>query len=139
MSSCNLLYNDNKAALPLPLLSIHLFCVLVFTSGSSKNPPQERKATPTPREMSATKSPLPGVPDQQTYERLLQGLGAADVYRQIPLAFDPAALPRGIPIDSGTATVRLYQSVFSLSSESLTPRTHILHLCLRRLRRLVCG
>uniref|UniRef100_A0A671TET8 Nuclear receptor corepressor 2 n=1 Tax=Sparus aurata TaxID=8175 RepID=A0A671TET8_SPAAU len=67
--------------------------------GSSKNQPQERKGTPTPREMSATKSPLPGVPDQQTYERLLQGLGAADVYRQIPLAFDPAALPRGIPID----------------------------------------
>ncbi|XP_057688811.1 nuclear receptor corepressor 2 isoform X2 [Corythoichthys intestinalis] len=66
--------------------------------GSSKKEPQERKATPTPREMSATKSPLPGVPDQQTYERLLQGLGA-DVYRQIPLAFDPAALPRGIPID----------------------------------------
>uniref|UniRef100_A0A8C4NZR8 Nuclear receptor corepressor 2 n=1 Tax=Dicentrarchus labrax TaxID=13489 RepID=A0A8C4NZR8_DICLA len=65
----------------------------------SKNPTQERKSTPTPREMSATKSPLPGVPDQQTYERLLQGLGAADVYRQIPLAFDPAALPRGIPID----------------------------------------
>uniref|UniRef100_A0A8D3BLC8 Nuclear receptor corepressor 2 n=1 Tax=Scophthalmus maximus TaxID=52904 RepID=A0A8D3BLC8_SCOMX len=67
--------------------------------GSSKNPSQERKATPTPREMSATKSPLPGVPDQQAYERLLQGLGAADVYRQIPLAFDPSALPRGIPID----------------------------------------
>lgn len=82
-------------------------CFLVFTPGSSKNPPQERKATPTPREMSATKSPLPGVPDQQTYERLLQGLGAADVYRQIPLAFDPAALPRGIPIDPGTATVQL--------------------------------
>lgn len=51
--------------------------------------------------MSATKSPLPGVPDQQTYERLLQGLGAADVYRQIPLAFDPTALHRGIPIDPG--------------------------------------
>uniref|UniRef100_A0A8C2ZWV2 Nuclear receptor corepressor 2 n=1 Tax=Cyclopterus lumpus TaxID=8103 RepID=A0A8C2ZWV2_CYCLU len=67
--------------------------------GSSKNPPQERKSTPTPREMSATKSPLQGVPDQQTYERLLQGLGAADVYRQIPIAFDPASLPRGIPID----------------------------------------
>lgn len=66
--------------------------------GSSKNPPQERKATPTPREMSTTKSPLPGVPDQQTYERLLQGLGA-DVYRQIPLAFDPSTLPRGIAID----------------------------------------
>lgn len=55
--------------------------------------------------MSATKSPLPGVADQQAYERLLQGLGAADVYRQIPLAFDPAALPRGIPIDPGKDTV----------------------------------
>lgn len=54
--------------------------------------------------MSATKSPLSGVPDQQTYERLLQGLGAADVYRQIPLAFDPAALPRGIHIDPGIDT-----------------------------------
>uniref|UniRef100_A0A3Q3L0W1 Nuclear receptor corepressor 2 n=1 Tax=Mastacembelus armatus TaxID=205130 RepID=A0A3Q3L0W1_9TELE len=67
--------------------------------GSSKNQPQERKATPTPRELNATKSPLPGVPDQQTYERLLQGLGAADLFHQIPLTFDPAALPRGIPID----------------------------------------
>lgn len=83
------------------LTTFFLFLVLLI-SGSSKNPPQERKATPTPREVSATKSPLPGVPDQQTYERLLQGLGAADVYRQIPLAFDPAALPRGIPIDPGT-------------------------------------
>lgn len=80
--------------------------LLFLLPGSSKNPTQERKATPTPREMSATKSPLPGVPDQQTYERLLQGLGAADVYRQLPLAFDPAALPRGIPIDPGTRTVR---------------------------------
>lgn len=55
--------------------------------------------------MSATKSPLSAVPDQQTYERLLQGLGAAEVYRQIPLAFDPAALPRGIHIDPGISTV----------------------------------
>lgn len=55
--------------------------------------------------MSSTKSPLPGVPDQQTYERLLQGLGASDVYRQIPIAFDPAALPRGIPIEPGDVTV----------------------------------
>lgn len=61
--------------------------------------------------MTATKSPLPGVPDQQAYERLLQGLGAADVYRQIPLAFDPAALPRGIPIDPGTVT--LYHYIFA--------------------------
>uniref|UniRef100_A0A8C7C9W5 Nuclear receptor corepressor 2 n=1 Tax=Oncorhynchus kisutch TaxID=8019 RepID=A0A8C7C9W5_ONCKI len=71
-------------------------------------PPQERKATPTPREMSTGKSPLPGVAEQQaqqqqaslaSYERLLQGLGA-DVYRgQIPLSFDPASLRQGIPID----------------------------------------
>lgn len=80
-----------------------LFC---FAAGSSKNPSQERKATPTPREMSATKSPLSAVPDQQAYERLLQGLGAADVYRQIPLAFDPAALPRGIHIDPGMTLFR---------------------------------
>lgn len=65
--------------------------------------------------MSATKSPLPGVPDQQTYERLLQGLGAADVYRQIPLAFDPAALPRGIPIDPGTDTVKFCKVMLTLS------------------------
>uniref|UniRef100_A0A8C6Q107 Nuclear receptor corepressor 2 n=1 Tax=Nothobranchius furzeri TaxID=105023 RepID=A0A8C6Q107_NOTFU len=71
-----------------------------LTSHSSgKNPPQERKTTPSPREMSATKSPLPGVADPQTYERLLQGLGAPDMYRPIPIAFDPTALPRGIPID----------------------------------------
>uniref|UniRef100_A0A8C8A3W6 Nuclear receptor corepressor 2 n=1 Tax=Oryzias sinensis TaxID=183150 RepID=A0A8C8A3W6_9TELE len=65
--------------------------------GSSKHPQQERKATPTPREMSSTKSPLSA---DQTYERLLQSLGAsAEMYRQIPLAFDPAALPRGIHIE----------------------------------------
>lgn len=61
--------------------------------------------------MSATKSPLPSVAEQQaslaSYERLLQGLDPADVYRgQIPLAFDPSALPRGIPIDPGTVTVK---------------------------------
>lgn len=65
--------------------------------------------------MSATKSPLPGVPDQQTYERLLQGLGATDVYRQIPIAFDPASLHRGIPMDPGTATVKENLLCFSYS------------------------
>lgn len=102
-----------------------------FTPGSSKNPPQERKATPTPRDVSATKSPLP---DQQTYERLLQNLGAStrlepatEMYRQIPLAFDPAALPRGIPIDPGTATAHFCISCFmcdvleGLSSPCLVP------------------
>lgn len=88
--------------------SFRLNCLIFFfclNSASNKNPTQERKATPSPREMSSTKSPLPGVPDQQTYERLLQGLGASDVYRQIPIAFDPAALPRGIPIEPGDVTV----------------------------------
>uniref|UniRef100_A0A8B9H546 Nuclear receptor corepressor 2 n=1 Tax=Astyanax mexicanus TaxID=7994 RepID=A0A8B9H546_ASTMX len=71
--------------------------------GSSKVPQQERKSTPTPREVSATKSPLPGVAEHPaslaSYERLLQGLGA-DMYRgPIPLPFDPSTLPRGIPID----------------------------------------
>ncbi|XP_063346347.1 nuclear receptor corepressor 2 isoform X1 [Pelmatolapia mariae] len=63
---------------------------------SSKNLTQERKATPTPREMTTTKSPLSTLPDQQT---LFPGLGP-EMYRHISLAFDPAALGRSIPIDS---------------------------------------
>uniref|UniRef100_A0A8C7W2T5 Nuclear receptor corepressor 2 n=1 Tax=Oncorhynchus mykiss TaxID=8022 RepID=A0A8C7W2T5_ONCMY len=68
-------------------------------------PPQERKATPTPREMSSGKSPLPGVAEQQaqqqqaslvSYERLLQGLGADG----IPI--DPAYyLPRHLAPNPG--------------------------------------
>uniref|UniRef100_A0A669CAY2 Nuclear receptor corepressor 2 n=1 Tax=Oreochromis niloticus TaxID=8128 RepID=A0A669CAY2_ORENI len=63
---------------------------------SSKNLTQERKATPTPREMTTTKSPLSTLPDQQT---LFPGLGP-EMYRHISLAFDPSALGRSIPIDS---------------------------------------
>uniref|UniRef100_A0A674CQS6 Nuclear receptor corepressor 2 n=1 Tax=Salmo trutta TaxID=8032 RepID=A0A674CQS6_SALTR len=73
--------------------------------GSNKNQPQERKATPTPREMSSGKSPLPGVAEQQaqqqqaslaSYERLLQGLGADG----IPI--DPAYyLPRHLAPNPG--------------------------------------
>ncbi|KAG5280933.1 hypothetical protein AALO_G00065610 [Alosa alosa] len=80
---------------------------------SSKPQSQERKATPTPREMSSsTKSPLQGVAEHQaaslaSYERLLQGLGQ-DVYRgQIPLTFDPSSLPRGIPLDPAAAAYYL--------------------------------
>uniref|UniRef100_A0AAY4DEI6 Nuclear receptor corepressor 2 n=1 Tax=Denticeps clupeoides TaxID=299321 RepID=A0AAY4DEI6_9TELE len=64
---------------------------------SSKNQQQERKSTPTPREIPSTKSPLAGMAEHQaSYERLLQGLGT-EMYRgQIPLAFDPS---RGLPID----------------------------------------
>lgn len=72
--------------------------------------------------MSATKSPLSAVPDQQTYERLLQGLGAADVYRQIPLAFDPAALPRGIHLDPGI-TMFLSHQLSEMVSSSPVPTT----------------
>uniref|UniRef100_A0A8C2I405 Nuclear receptor corepressor 2 n=1 Tax=Cyprinus carpio TaxID=7962 RepID=A0A8C2I405_CYPCA len=68
--------------------------------GSSKAQQQERKATPTPREVSSTKSPMTVGEHTASlaYERILQGLGA-EMFRQIPLPFDPAALPRGIPID----------------------------------------
>uniref|UniRef100_A0A8C2I2S9 Nuclear receptor corepressor 2 n=1 Tax=Cyprinus carpio TaxID=7962 RepID=A0A8C2I2S9_CYPCA len=67
---------------------------------SSKAQQQERKATPTPREVSSTKSPMTVGEHTASlaYERILQGLGA-EMFRQIPLPFDPAALPRGIPID----------------------------------------
>ncbi|RXN14706.1 nuclear receptor corepressor 2-like protein [Labeo rohita] len=68
--------------------------------GSSKAQQQERKATPTPREVSSTKSPLAVEHTASlAYERIMQGLGT-DMYRgQIPLTFDPASLPRGIPIE----------------------------------------
>lgn len=73
--------------------------------GSSKAQQQERKATPTPREVSSTKSPLGEHTASLAYERILQGLGT-DMYRgQIPLPFDPATLPRGIPIDPGIAHI----------------------------------
>lgn len=75
--------------------------------GSSKSQQQERKTTPTPREMTSTKSPL-AVSEHTAslaYERILQGLGTDLCRGQIPLPFDPATLPRGIPIDPGTAHV----------------------------------
>ncbi|XP_031426191.1 nuclear receptor corepressor 2 isoform X4 [Clupea harengus] len=79
--------------------------------GSSNKPQsQERKATPTPREMSSTKSPQPGLAEHQAslaFERLLQGLNP-DAYRgQMPIAFDPNSMPRGIPIDPAAAAYYL--------------------------------
>ncbi|XP_063820655.1 nuclear receptor corepressor 2 isoform X8 [Pseudophryne corroboree] len=72
---------------------------------SGKPVTQERKSTPNPREMSSSKSPHTTVPEHMhamsTYEHLLRGVSQADLYRgHIPLAFDPAALTRGIPLEA---------------------------------------
>uniref|UniRef100_A0AAX7TQC4 Nuclear receptor corepressor 2 n=1 Tax=Astatotilapia calliptera TaxID=8154 RepID=A0AAX7TQC4_ASTCA len=94
---------DDKGALRTPYPgSSHRSSPLSREAGqrqhevSSKNLTQERKATPTPREMTTTKSPLSTLPDQQT---LFPSLGH-EMYRHISLAFDPAAMGRSIPIDS---------------------------------------
>lgn len=82
-------------------------CSTVCDLGSSKAQQQERKATPTPREVRSTKSPL-AVGEHTAslaYERIMQGLGT-DMYRgQIPLQFDPATLPRGIQIEPGICSI----------------------------------
>ncbi|XP_067862369.1 nuclear receptor corepressor 2 [Heptranchias perlo] len=66
---------------------------------------QERKATPTPREMCSAKSPHRAIPEHHAhnpYDQLLGRMTAADLYRSsIPLAFDPAAMARGIPLEAG--------------------------------------
>ncbi|XP_039627956.1 nuclear receptor corepressor 2 isoform X1 [Polypterus senegalus] len=66
-----------------------------ITSGKPQG--QERKSTPTP-----TKSPhLTDHPSSLTpYEHLVRSMSTTELYHgRIPLAFDPTALPRGIPID----------------------------------------
>uniref|UniRef100_A0A670KEA2 Nuclear receptor corepressor 2 n=1 Tax=Podarcis muralis TaxID=64176 RepID=A0A670KEA2_PODMU len=66
---------------------------------------QDRKITPTPREMASSKSPHATLADHHPpispYEHLLRGVSGVDLYRgHIPLAFDPAAIPRGIPLEA---------------------------------------
>ncbi|XP_060049263.1 nuclear receptor corepressor 2 isoform X5 [Erinaceus europaeus] len=74
---------------------------------SSSKASQDRKLTSTPREVA--KSPHSTVPEHHThplspYEHLLRGVGGVDLYRgHIPLAFDPASIPRGIPLDAAAA------------------------------------
>ncbi|XP_072271876.1 nuclear receptor corepressor 2 isoform X5 [Pyxicephalus adspersus] len=73
--------------------------------GSGKPMTQERKSTPNPREISSSKSPHATVPEHlhamSTYEHLLRGVSPAELYRgHIPLAFDPAAISRGIPLEA---------------------------------------
>uniref|UniRef100_A0A8D2LCY1 Nuclear receptor corepressor 2 n=1 Tax=Varanus komodoensis TaxID=61221 RepID=A0A8D2LCY1_VARKO len=66
---------------------------------------QDRKITPTPRETASAKSPHATLADHHhpisPYEHLLRGVSGVDLYRgHIPLAFDPAAIPRGIPLEA---------------------------------------
>ncbi|KAM5192060.1 nuclear receptor corepressor 2 isoform 11-T11 [Mantella aurantiaca] len=72
---------------------------------SGKPVTQERKSTPNPREISSSKSPHTTVPEHlhamSHYEQLLRGVSQAELYRgHIPLAFDPAAISRGIPLEA---------------------------------------
>ncbi|XP_068100049.1 nuclear receptor corepressor 2 isoform X4 [Hyperolius riggenbachi] len=72
---------------------------------SGKPVTQERKSTPNPRDISSSKSPHTTVPEHlhtmSPYEHLLRGVSPADIYRgHIPLAFDPAAISRGIPLEA---------------------------------------
>ncbi|XP_013359092.1 PREDICTED: nuclear receptor corepressor 2 isoform X10 [Chinchilla lanigera] len=68
---------------------------------------QDRKLTSTPREVA--KSPHSTVPEHHPhpispYEHLLRGVSGVDLYRShIPLAFDPATISRGIPLDAAAA------------------------------------
>ncbi|XP_058137221.1 nuclear receptor corepressor 2 isoform X4 [Dasypus novemcinctus] len=68
---------------------------------------QDRKLTSTPREIA--KSPHSAVPEHHPhplspYEHLLRGVSGVDLYRShIPLAFDPASISRGIPLDAAAA------------------------------------
>lgn len=83
---------------------------LLLAAGSitaGKPVSQDRKITPTSRELTNSKSPHAPVPDHHhpisPYEHLLRGVSGVDLYRgHIPLAFDPAAIPRGIQLEAGT-------------------------------------
>ncbi|XP_021554264.1 nuclear receptor corepressor 2 isoform X5 [Neomonachus schauinslandi] len=74
---------------------------------SSSKASQDRKLTSTPREIA--KSPHSAMPEHHPhpispYEHLLRGVSGVDLYRgHIPLAFDPASIPRGIPLDAAAA------------------------------------
>ncbi|XP_074868476.1 nuclear receptor corepressor 2 isoform X4 [Carettochelys insculpta] len=69
---------------------------------------QDRKITPTTRDITNSKSPHPALSDHHhpisPYEHLLRGMSGVDLYRgHIPLAFDPAAIPRGIQLEAAAA------------------------------------
>uniref|UniRef100_A0A8C0GNC1 Nuclear receptor corepressor 2 n=1 Tax=Chelonoidis abingdonii TaxID=106734 RepID=A0A8C0GNC1_CHEAB len=69
---------------------------------------QDRKITPTTRDITNSKSPHTTLSDHHhpisPYEHLLRGMSGVDLYRgHIPLAFDPAAIPRGIQLEAAAA------------------------------------
>ncbi|XP_075754603.1 nuclear receptor corepressor 2 isoform X6 [Pelodiscus sinensis] len=69
---------------------------------------QDRKVTPTTRDITSSKSPHATLVDHHhpisPYEHLLRGMSGVDLYRgHIPLAFDPAAIPRGIQLEAAAA------------------------------------
>ncbi|KAJ7309744.1 hypothetical protein JRQ81_007808 [Phrynocephalus forsythii] len=66
---------------------------------------QDRKLPPNPRDLASSKSPHATLAEHHhpmsPYEHLLRGVSGVDLYRgHIPLAFDPAAVPRGIPLEA---------------------------------------
>uniref|UniRef100_A0A8C3TEJ8 Nuclear receptor corepressor 2 n=1 Tax=Chelydra serpentina TaxID=8475 RepID=A0A8C3TEJ8_CHESE len=69
---------------------------------------QDRKLTPTTRDITNSKSPHATLSDHHhpisPYEHLLRGMSSVDLFRgHIPLAFDPAAIPRGIQLEAAAA------------------------------------
>uniref|UniRef100_A0A670ZVU3 Nuclear receptor corepressor 2 n=1 Tax=Pseudonaja textilis TaxID=8673 RepID=A0A670ZVU3_PSETE len=64
---------------------------------------QDRKVTTSSRDITSSKSPHTPLPEHhhQMFEHLIRGTGGMDLYRgHIPLTFDPAAIPRGIPLEA---------------------------------------
>ncbi|XP_021564017.1 LOW QUALITY PROTEIN: nuclear receptor corepressor 2-like, partial [Carlito syrichta] len=97
---------------------------------SSSKASQDRKLASTPREVA--KSPQSTMPELHPhplspYEHLLRGVSGVDLYRgHIPLAFDPAAIPRGIPLDAGDCpgpTPSVQAGGLALSSPDYTQPT----------------
>ncbi|XP_072443684.1 nuclear receptor corepressor 2 isoform X1 [Chiloscyllium punctatum] len=77
---------------------------LTLDGGRGKMVSQERKATPTSREMSSAKSPHRMIPEHfahSQYEQLLGRMAAADFYQNsVSLGVDSTALARAVPFDT---------------------------------------
>lgn len=98
-------------SLPLQMvMGIHIVPSALTGSITAGKPlAQERKAIPPSREIASSKSPHATLVDHHhpisPYDHLLRGVSSVDLYRgHIPLAFDHAAIPRGIPLEAGILT-----------------------------------